>query len=175
MTSKTALSGNPPLGNYPVDPATNRLQNVAYDANGNQTSVGSYDVANRMVLANGTTVGTQAMFEYDAINERVFQQRQHFDGNNWVVDSQQFYFYGITAQKLGTYGATMANGAVSWTLVKAQVFFGSKLVNGGAGSAQEDSRGSVGSYFPYGEERGSTANDAVKFGTYTRDSISGLD
>jgi RHS repeat-associated protein len=33
----------------------------------------------------------------------------------------------------------------------------------------------VGAYFPYGEDRGSLPNDLVKFATYTRDSMSGMD
>ena len=41
--------------------------------------------------------------------------------------------------------------------------------------AQEDMGGSVGSYLPYGEDRINTSNDAVKFATYTRDSLTGLE
>ena len=41
--------------------------------------------------------------------------------------------------------------------------------------SQEDVRGSVGRYYPYGEDRDSTANDVMTFSTYTRDSVSGLD
>ena len=40
---------------------------------------------------------------------------------------------------------------------------------------QQDLRDSAGTYFPYGEDRGSLPSDAVKFASYTRDSISGLD
>ena len=40
---------------------------------------------------------------------------------------------------------------------------------------QEDIRGSVGGYYPYGEDRSSTANDVIKFASYVRDSTSGLD
>ena len=173
LTAKYAISGNPPVGNYPADPATNRLY-AGYDANGNQTSFGSYDVSNRMISTNVNASG-QAFFEYDAYNERIYQQKQHYDGNNWVSDSQEYYFYGITAQKLGAYIATATNMVITFSVVKTQVFFGSKLVNNGTGSAQEDIRASVGSYYPYGEDRNSTANDTVKFGTYTRDGISGLD
>jgi RHS repeat-associated protein len=44
-------------------------------------------------------------------------------------------------------------------------------------SAVEDRLGSVGKYYPYGEERNSPQfpNDQVKFATYTRDSGTGLD
>lgn len=40
----------------------------------------------------------------------------------------------------------------------------------------QDRLGSIGKYYPYGEEKGTaTANDALKFATYTRDAATGLD
>ena len=44
-------------------------------------------------------------------------------------------------------------------------------------AAVQDRLGSVGKYYPYGEERGggNPPNDQVKFATYTRDSGTGLD
>jgi RHS repeat-associated protein len=52
------------------------------------------------------------------------------------------------------------------------MFFHGRLIN-----AQPDIRESIGSYFPYGEDKGvsNPANDSVKFATYTRDSVNGLD
>ena len=52
-----------------------------------------------------------------------------------------------------------------------RAYFGGRLLG------SEDRLGSRGTYFPYGEDRGSPppANDKVKFATYTRDSATGLD
>ena len=61
LTAKSALSGNPPVGSYPADAATNRLVGGGYDANGNYL-VGTYDVSNRLVLVNGRA-GAQRLFE----------------------------------------------------------------------------------------------------------------
>ena len=142
LTGKTALSGNPPVGSYPADPATNRLVGAGYDANGN--TGGTYDVANRMVLFQGSS--GQGLFEYDAGNKRVFQQKQHYGGNNWVVDSAEFYFYGISGQKLGTHGAGVSGSTISWGVRSTQVFFGGKRLG-----VQEDIRKSIGNFFPFGE------------------------
>src|SRR5260370_41299620 len=48
------------------------------------------------------------------------------------------------------------------------------LMSGGTAVGQ-DRLGSVGKYFPYGEDRSNLPNDTVKFATYTRDSATGLD
>ena len=178
LTAKSALSGTPPVGSDPAD-AYNRLAGVAYDSNGNELAANgstlAYDVSNRMILSTGSSL--QGLYEYDAGNKRVMQVRQHYNGSNLVTDSTEFYFYGITGQKVGTYFATVSGTGASmvWGAGASQVFFGSKLISRSSGAAQEDVRGSVGSYYPYGEDRTSTANDTVKFATYTRDLSSGLD
>ena len=59
LTSKTG-SGIAPVGSYPADPATNRLQGYTYDANGNQLFANSntliYDVSNRMIASSGASL-----------------------------------------------------------------------------------------------------------------------
>ena len=181
LTAKTG-NGGAPVGSYPADPATNRLLGIQYDTNGNQLAGGTanqlgYDVSNRMVGSSGSSL--QGSNEYDASNKRVYQLRQHFDGNVWVTDATEYYFYGVSGKKVGTYYATVSgSGAattMSWSLSSTQVFFKGKLISRSTGAAQEDIRGSVGSYYPYGEDRTATANDAIKFATYVRDSVSGLD
>ena len=61
LTAKSAVSGNPPVGTYPVDPTTNRLTSGNYDANGNYGAGGpissiTYDVSNRLTQANGKSI-----------------------------------------------------------------------------------------------------------------------
>ena len=183
LAGKSALSGNPPVGFYGVDPATNRLWGGGYDANGNQTSMqGSsgqqmyYDVSNRMTGGFGIQAGQGAAFEYDIGNQRIYQPKRTYNGSDWVQQSEEWYSYGITGQKLGTYQATLSGTTLSWAAVSAQVFFGPKLIRGASGNVQEDIRGSIGAYFAYDEDRaGGLGNDAVKFATYTRDSMTGLD
>src|SRR5690348_1839749 len=54
----------------------------------------------------------------------------------------------------------------------ARTYFGNRLLTN-----PQDRLGSIGKYYPYGEERNYSAlpNDQVKFATYTRDGVSGLD
>ena len=180
LTGKTG-SGVAPVGNYPADPATNRLSGTMYDSNGNQLFANGntlvYDVANRMVQSIGASL--QGYNEYDASNKRLYQQKQHFDGSVWVTDATEYYFYGLNGKKIGTYWATVsgsgAGASLSWSAVSTHVFFRGKLISRSSGVTQEDVRGSVGSYYPYGEDRTATANDAIKFATYVRDSVTGLD
>jgi RHS repeat-associated protein len=63
------------------------------------------------------------------------------------------------------------------TSTSVSVYFGGKRVAVGGAAFVPDRLGSKGKYYPYGEERNSPllANDQVKFATYTRDSVTGLD
>ena len=145
LTSKTG-NGIAPVGSYPADPATNRLSGSVYDANGNMTNNGAmtYDVSNRMTGAFGIQLGQGSAFEYDIGNQRIYQSKQTYNGSGWVQQSEEWYFYGITGQKLGTYRATLSGTTLSWSAVSTQVFFGPKLLSGASGNVQEDIRGSIG-------------------------------
>ena len=126
-----------------------------------------------------TRAGLLEIYEYDPSNKRVYQQKLHYDGNNWVADAMEFYFYGLSGKKIGTYYATVsgtgAGASLAWSAGATQVFFKGRLISRSGGTVQEDIRGSVGGYFPYGEDRTTTANDVIKFASYVRDSLSGLD
>jgi YD repeat-containing protein len=105
LTGKNALSGNPPVGYFATDPATNRLIGGNYDANGNYNSAPAgygygnvYDVSNRMVQVFGSY--GSASYEYDPANKRVYAAKV-VNGNT----TQEWYFYGIDGKKLGTYTA----------------------------------------------------------------------
>jgi RHS repeat-associated protein len=71
---------------------------------------------------------------------------------------------------------------ISFGYSAIRAYFGGKLVaqlgsSGSLTAAIQDRLGSVGKYYPYGEERNSPQllNDTVKFATYTRDSATGND
>jgi len=70
----------------------------------------------------------------------------------------------------------------SFTIAAERAYFGGKLVaqlNASYGylvAAIQDRLGSVGKYYPYGEDRtGQPGSDTVRFATYTRDSATGND
>jgi RHS repeat-associated protein len=168
-------TGTAPGSSFPVDPATNRLSQYAYDNNGNLLSVGyQYDAENRLVQANGGG----AQYFYDAQNKRIWQGNYTRDDTSatWNFVSEVFNVYGANGQMLGSYQAQIGYlgsrpNSLTFYQSSARVYFGRKLI------AKQDRLGSVGKYFPYGEERNSPplTNDQVKFATYTRDSATGLD
>ena len=93
---------------------------------------------------------------------------------------QQITLYGAGGEKLSVYDLTTN------TTVATYVWFGGKLISDGNPVYQArlgTNRASGGStttnngarFLPYGDEVTSTANDHVKFGTYARDSYTGLD
>ncbi len=72
--------------------------------------------------------------------------------------------------------------AITFGPVAVRSYFGGRLMGQQLGSniyepVIQDRLGSVGKYYPYGEERNSPQlpNDQVKFATYTRDSATGND
>ena len=183
----------PPLA-ASANPATNQLYVTgyeAYDANGNWVyETGNngpavfygFDVENRMASVNqsGASNGVATYwYGYDPGNRRVWKGTYDSNGN---LTAQEAYFYTPTGQKLGTYGLNFTGTPNIATATDIQVFFGGKRVGHAMGytlalsGTIQDRVGSYGSYFPYGEDKGSPiANDQMKFATYTRDSATGLD
>jgi RHS repeat-associated protein len=98
---------------------------------------------------------------------------------DWVKNGEVLHFFGITGQRLATFAVGVMNegystAAVMLTQSGSWVWFGGKLVNG-----NQDRLGSVGKYLPYGEDKpgatGNPANGTVKFATYVRDAVTGID
>jgi RHS repeat-associated protein len=158
LTGKAVTAGSAPTLGVSVDPATNRVVGQSYDANGNVG--GGYDVENRMIA--GPDYGTTHV--YDHAGKRV----KKASGTSW-----ELYFYGIGGQKLVTQACTSSGCTAA---PQYNVYFGGKLVKSKGVLVVTDRLGSVRasgyermSYYPYGEEKTSTADGREKFGTYTRD------
>ena len=172
----------------PADAATNRLSGYSYDANGNLLSTGNvYDAENRLAFANIS--GGMVEYFYDAQNKRVWQGTCTAGGScqQGVVTTDTITLFGADGRQIATYqwsapwNNTQTQVALTFQASARRAYFGGKLVAQMSGgvmlSAVEDRLGSVGKYYPYGEERNSPQlpNDQVKFATYTRDSGTGLD
>ncbi|HTS46968.1 MAG TPA: RHS repeat-associated core domain-containing protein [Bryobacteraceae bacterium] len=177
----------------PTNASTNRLSGYSYDANGNLISTGyTYDVENRMSYA----ASGAAQYFYDAQNKRVWQASCTTSGycnpgSGWVLNLNQdtVNLFGADGKQLASYQATGAwnpsggtNVTMGFIYTNTRVYFGGKLVGqqaytNGYQPVIQDRLGSVGKYYPYGEERNSPQlpNDQVKFATYTRDSATGND
>jgi RHS repeat-associated protein len=131
------------------------------DANGNlyQNGVVSYDVENRVAEANGVK------YAYSPDNLRIWR-------GSTSIDELTVYSMG---QKLGAYNLSVNNGALAATCTGYYEYFGGKLLRNATGYVGQDRLGSIGKFFPYGQERTATANGTEKFATYTRDAETGLD
>jgi RHS repeat-associated protein len=169
-----------------IDMATNRVTGpgISYDANGNLLtqpggSTLTYDVENRLK----SRIGEGLTFHYGLDNRRVY------DGTAWV-------FWSPDGRVVGRYTEVInwAAGTVGFTGLETKVYFGSRLIGEGPGTAiltgsftavVTDRLGSVRerggtrlNYYPYGQERPSATGQVVptaKFATYTRETGSGLD
>ena len=183
-TGKGAASGT--SISTPVNPATNQLScTYSYDANGNLISTGyTYDPENRIQFA----VAGNYQYFYDGQNKRIWQASCNSGSclQGFVLQSEIVNMFGADGKMLATYtpsvpwNNTQTQLTVSFTVAAERAYFGGKLVaqmsNGTMTAAVQDRLGSVGKYYPYGEDRsGQTGSDTVRFATYTRDSATGND
>ncbi len=130
---------------------------------------------------------------YDAQNKRVWQATclpgYCTPGGTWILNTATVNLFGADGKQLSSYvpnpawnNMTTNQVAITFGPVVVRSYFGGKLVGQQLGSniyepVIQDRLGSVGKYYPYGEERNSpqSPNDQVKFATYTRDSATGDD
>jgi RHS repeat-associated protein len=180
--AQTVTKGSAPAASVTVNPATNRVVGLGYDSNGSQTSwttplgpvTASYDVDNR--LASISTPNGSEVYAYSSANQRLRKQGK-------------LYFYGVSGELLVNYDFAYGGSGTTPLNPKTLVYFGGMLVFGEVDRRLTMDR--LGStvrtegyfqpeyryrYYPYGEQQGGSSNeDQVKFGTYWRDSVSGLD
>ena len=161
--SQQVTKGTAPAVYASYDSATNRINGYIHDGNGNITwlpngTTLAYDVENRVTTA---TVGAGVeTYYYAPDGKRVY--RKAADG------TETMYFYGVKGERLpyqiGAYAGQLTGTPPAY-------FAGRRL------GVATDRLGSVRvtSYFPYGEQQTTTAEDDVRFATYVRDGATGLD
>jgi RHS repeat-associated protein len=172
-----------------ADPVTNRLKGLPYDDNGNLLSgmFGSvgYDAANRMISAAQMSGGTE-YYGYGPDNKRIYRMTP---GNGSNAPAEYITLYGAFGEKLGVYQiwgmGDNYNEApyLAMQQVSKSVWFAGELIwedggtNGGGTYMDRLKTNHVfgATFYPYGEEITATSNDRTKFGSYTRDSFTGLD
>ena len=111
--------GSAPNSSLNFDAATNRIIGYSYDANGNMLSAANvsglgYDVDNRLVSAGGDS------YAYAPDNKRLWKKKP--DG------SEEWSFYGISGQKLGTYTLSVSNSSLIMHTSTQNLYFGSKTI-----------------------------------------------
>jgi RHS repeat-associated protein len=172
LTDQNVIKGSAPTMHVTYNASTNRQTGDTADANGNLGSGYFYDIANRLLQPSGTTV----QYAYDSANKRVWRGGGGLD---------EIAFWGVNGQKLATYEPA----GTYFTLAATDVYFGSRLIAKGTynsscphldcvtlTSVATDRLGSIGKFYPFGQERPSaTQNDTEKFTGYYRDAATGLD
>jgi RHS repeat-associated protein len=178
LTGKTVTKGTAPTLSPLVDPNTNRVRmsgDYGYDANGNWMGVPSapntWNVENQL-LSTGMVDGDGNLvtYTYDPWGRRVMQYG--FGAPN-TTGTATLYFYSITGKRLGTYTVSYeaVTGASGITM-----YFGARPLKAvdrlGSVRAKFGSNGMAQmAYYPWGEERTSTADGTDKFATYFRDTF----
>ena len=177
LLDKTVTQAPAPALGVSYD-ANNHQLGLTYDANGNQLSDAQgatyygWNTENRLATWTQWGSGASTWYSYDPWGKRVMKDMTPAQGN----ETWEFYFYGITGQKLMTVDCSYPGGTAYCGWGGYNVYFGGKLVATAMGPVVTDRLGSVRysgagsySYFPYGEERTVTPDGTEKFGTYYRD------
>jgi RHS repeat-associated protein len=191
LTGKTVTKGSAPSFSASYDPSTNGGPNPSSMPSG---YTDNNDVEGRPLTGSvkwtggGGPVNVNGRVTYDASGKRVFWSGSVSmpSGTSWVTRTAcEIYLYGITGQKLATYSCVYNDnwdagdhGEFSWGEENRNIYFGGKpvqlngvkVVTDRLGSVRANGNGETFSYFPYGEERGTSADGREKFGTYFRDS-----
>ena len=178
LTDQNVTAGSAPAYHVTPNPSTNHIGST--DANGNDMSTfpyGTYDVANRLVNGGYQTF----QYSYAPGNKRVW--RGVWSSGTLATD--EITFWSTSGQKLATYqlsvtGGVINNSSNAAVLVATQTatnyYFGRKLIKNANGYVGADRLGSIGKYYPYGQEKPSaTTNGTEKFTGYFRDAETGLD
>lgn len=155
------LNGNP--GNVPLP---------AYGT----SEPATYDVENRLVAIAGTSTNPTAFYSYDPSNKRVWRGNWAYSGGSWSRTEDEVTFWSVTGQKLAAYNVTQYGATLYCTESGTNYYFGAKLIKNASGWVYSNRLSSIGTFFPYGQERPSaTTNNTEKFTGYFRDAESGND
>jgi RHS repeat-associated protein len=176
LTTKQVTSGSGPSLSQAVNQSNNQIVGQSYDANGNAlVANAAYDVENHIYALVGGPPYTS--YSYDAQGKRIFLWNGTVDGNNNPT-TFSVIAYAASGQKLGTYqcipGTYYSGGNyvpfIGVSVASSDQYFGGRRL------AVMDQLGSAGTYYPWGEAKGTTnPQDTWSYATYWRDSATGLD
>ncbi len=187
LTTKTVTSGSGPSLSVSVNPGNNQLQGYGfnYDANGNAVNSSSatplsYDAENRLTGVGWNNQAPAVDYCYDAQNKRIFLWTAGTVDSFNNVYNYTVVAYSPSGQKLGTYlfapqqpdfqPGGINTPYITVSRVSSDQYFGGRRL------AAMDQLGSAGTYYPWGEAKGTTnPQDTWSYATYWRDSATGLD
>jgi len=183
LTNVNVIKGSAPTLSVYYDPTTNH--GSCADANGNTNSSSAcreygtyaYDIENR--LHNTVSYSSPVFYSYAPGNKRVWKGTGTDNTNASSPQlTDEVTFWSPSGQKLATYQMTedFYGYSVYCNQTGSYYYFGGKMIKNAAGWVYTDRLGSIGKYYPYGQERPSaTQNGTEKFTGYFRDAETGLD
>ena len=187
LTNQTVTAGTAPSLSVAYNTNNQQTTDSCVDANGNinsstnglyaclsSSSTYGYDVSNRIVTVPGGTA-----YAYAPGNKRVWRGTTTL--GHLTLD--ELTFWSVTGQKLATYTIYGGDPTVVYSppsmaanLATTNYYFGRKLIKNANGYIGSDRLGSIGRFYPWGQEKPSaTTNGTEKFTGYFRDAETGLD
>ena len=110
-------------------------------------------------------------YSYAPHNRRVW--RGVWTGSTLTTDEVTFW---AGAQKLGTWALSWSGTQLIATMTTSEYYFAGRLIKNNTGYVASDRLGSIGKFYPWGQEKPSaTTNGTEKFTGYYRDSETGND
>jgi RHS repeat-associated protein len=185
LTNQTVTAGTAPSLSVTYNASNNRqTTDTCTDANGNLNSMAAcpyysttygYDVSNRIVSVPGST-----NYAYAPGNKRVWRGTTNTSGQ---LTLDELTFWSINGQKLATYNIQGGDPTIVYSppsltvaIATTNYYFGRKMIKNASGYVGTDRLGSIGKFYPFGQEKPSaTTNGTEKFTGYFRDSETGLD
>jgi RHS repeat-associated protein len=177
LQSQTVTAGSAPSLSVVYNYANNRQTTDCADANGNIDSAAggcgttsyNYDVSNRVVSLASSSPSWQ--YSYAPRNRRIW--RGVWTGSTQTTDEVTFW---AGNQKLGTWALSWSGSQLTATMTTSDYYFAGRLIKNNTGYVASDHLGSIGKFYPYGQEKPSaTTNGTEKFTGYYRDSETGND
>jgi RHS repeat-associated protein len=180
LTTVSTTKGSTYTLSTTYDYATNRrTSGDCADANGNLQEAAActngvyYDIANRVIRNEGTIAYA---YSYAPGDNRVWRGVWDTSYPN-AQNTDELTYYSADGAKLVAYNLTVSGSNLRASASgEYYEYFGGKLLKNSQGWVNQDRLGSIGKFFPYGQERPSATSDGTeKFATYFRDSETGLD
>jgi hypothetical protein len=114
-------------------------------------------------------------YSYAPGNKRVWRGNWAYT-TAWNRTQDEITFWSISGRKLATYNLTQFGTTLYATQSGTNYYFGGKLIKNTSGYVYSDRLGSLGGFFPYGQQTGTIPpNDTEKLTRYFRDAESGND
>ena len=185
LTDQIVTAGSAPSYQVVPDPATNRVGTT--DANGDALTINNtytpnmaYDVENRYLgqSVENNYNGDAYRYSYAPGNKRVWRGVWTTDPDSGITSltTDEVTFWSVTGQKLATYQIQVGTNTLQMAQTGTNYYFGSKLIKNAGGYVVADRLGSIGKFYPWGQEKPSaTTNGTEKFTGYFRDAETGLD